>query len=116
MESAACSTSPRDPPPLTALTPATALVAMPRADHLRVVSASPWPEADDFCDRARRHALFAAGEPIVVARAPGRFDVLGGIADYSGALVLELPIASAALVAAQVTSDRRVIAVSGGRR
>jgi galactokinase len=89
---------------------------MPRADHLRVVSASPWPEADDFCDRARRHALFAAGEPIVVARAPGRFDVLGGIADYSGALVLELPIASAALVAAQVTSDRRVIAVSGGRR
>ncbi len=90
---------------------------MPRAEHLRVVaSASPCPEADDFCDRARRHALFAADGPIVVARAPGRFDVLGGIADYSGALVLELPIASAVLVAAQVTYDGRVIAVSGGRR
>jgi len=90
---------------------------MPRAEHLRVVaSASPCPEADDFCDRARRHALFAADGPIVVARAPGRFDVLGGIADYSGALVLELPIASAVLVAAQVAYDGRVIAVSGGRR
>jgi L-arabinokinase len=90
---------------------------MPRAEHLRVAaSARPCPEADDFCDRARRHALFAADGPIVVARAPGRFDVLGGIADYSGALVLELPIASAALVGAQVAHDGRVIAVSEERR
>lgn len=27
-------------------------------------------------------------EDIVVARAPGRLDVMGGIADYSGSLVL----------------------------
>ena len=90
---------------------------MLRAEHLRVVSsADSYPDADSFCDGARHHALFAADRPIVVARAPGRLDVLGGIADYSGALVLELPLASAALAAAQVTHDGRVIAVSGGRR
>ena len=27
------------------------------------------------------------------AAAPGRLDVMGGIADYSGALVLQMPIA-----------------------
>jgi len=30
----------------------------------------------------------AIQEDIVVARAPGRLDVMGGIADYSGSLVL----------------------------
>lgn len=31
--------------------------------------------------------------PTCVTRSPGRLDVLGGISDYSGALVLQLPIA-----------------------
>lgn len=44
--------------------------------------------------------------PITLARAPGRLDVMGGIADYSGALVLQLPLAAATLVAAQSTPDR----------
>jgi galactokinase len=73
-------------------------------------------DANEFSVRARRHALFAARQPIVVARAPGRLDVLGGIADYAGGLVLELPIASAALTAAQLADDGQVIAVSGRRR
>ena len=38
---------------------------------------------------------------LTIARAPGRLDVMGGIADYSGSLVLELPIAEATLVALQ---------------
>jgi len=38
---------------------------------------------------------------LVVTRAPGRLDVMGGIADYSGSLVLELPIAEATHVALQ---------------
>jgi galactokinase len=38
----------------------------------------------------------------VVARAPGRLDVMGGIADYSGSLVLQLPLAEACHVAAQL--------------
>jgi L-arabinokinase len=75
--------------------------------------------ADDaaaFCRRVRASALFAAGTPVAVARAPGRLDILGGIADYSGGLVLELPLRAAALVAVQPGDDGRVVAVSGGRR
>ncbi len=75
-----------------------------------------FPDASRFSARARRHTLFAPGEPIVVARAPGRFDVLGGIADYAGGLVLGLPIRAAALAAAQAASDGLVIAASGARR
>lgn len=47
-----------------------------------------------------RH-FFTGPEPIQIARAPGRLDVMGGIADYSGSLVAEMPIAQAALCAAQ---------------
>lgn len=49
--------------------------------------------------------LFARGAPVVVARAPGRLDLMGGIADYSGSLVLQLPLACATLVAAQEATD-----------
>jgi galactokinase len=44
---------------------------------------------------------FDPAEPFVVARAPGRLDVMGGIADYSGSLVLQMPLREAALAAAQ---------------
>jgi len=73
-------------------------------------------DADAFCRRVGASAFFAAGAPVAVARAPGRLDLLGGIADYSGGLVLELPLRAAAFVAAQRTEDGRVVAVSGGRR
>jgi galactokinase len=46
--------------------------------------------------------LFDRGSPIHIARAPGRLDIMGGIGDYSGSLVLELPIAEAAFAAVQV--------------
>jgi len=42
--------------------------------------------------------------------------VLGGIADYSGSLVLELPLRAAALAAVQSSADGLVVAVSGDRR
>jgi galactokinase len=82
----------------------------------RGVDDRSFPDADAFCDWVRHHRLFAEDAVVTVARAPGRLDVLGGIADYSGSLVLELPIAAAALVAAQVQDDGRVVAVSGSRR
>lgn len=50
-------------------------------------------------------AFFAPDRPIVVARAPGRLDVMGGIADYSGSLVLQLPLAEAACTAVQARDD-----------
>ncbi|KAF5754009.1 putative L-arabinokinase [Helianthus annuus] len=45
--------------------------------------------------------LFNWEEDIYVARAPGRLDVIGGIADYSGSLVLQMPIREACHVAVQ---------------
>jgi L-arabinokinase len=73
-------------------------------------------DSADFCERVSRHALFERSGAICVARAPGRFDVLGGIADYSGSLVLGLSTEAAALVGAQITADGRATAVSGRRR
>ncbi|XP_057806534.1 L-arabinokinase-like isoform X2 [Salvia miltiorrhiza] len=46
-------------------------------------------------------AMFTWEEEIIVARAPGRLDVMGGIADYSGSLVLQMPIREACHVAIQ---------------
>jgi L-arabinokinase len=45
----------------------------------------------------------------VVTRAPGRLDVMGGIADYSGSLVLQLPLEEACYAAL-----RRTRGASGG--
>jgi L-arabinokinase len=59
---------------------------------------------------ARR--LFDPKAEIVVARAPGRLDVMGGIADYSGSLVLQLPILEATFAALQRQPDRRLTIVS----
>ena len=49
---------------------------------------------------------------LTITRAPGRLDVMGGIADYSGSLVLELPIAEATLVALQKDEAPRVSIIS----
>ncbi len=55
---------------------------------------------------------FEPGEEIVVARAPGRLDVMGGIADYSGSLVLQLPTAEATFAAVRKEKDRTLRIVS----
>lgn len=64
-------------------------------------------------ESARR--LFDRAGDLIVARAPGRLDVMGGIADYSGSLVLQLPIREAALVALQESPDRVLRMVSLGQ-
>lgn len=58
--------------------------------------------------------LFDLDADLVVTRAPGRLDVMGGIADYSGSLVLQLPIREAALVALQRSESRELKIVSLG--
>jgi galactokinase len=62
----------------------------------------------------RARGLFDSAREVVLTRAPGRLDVLGGFADYSGALVLELPLGEAACVAAAWTEDAEVRIVSVG--
>ena len=90
---------------------------MSRADLARFLETvsgladGPLPEARD---------LFDPAAPIVVARAPGRLDVMGGIADYSGSLVLQLPLAEATFAAVQRSPLPALEIVSlpseGGRR
>ena len=66
---------------------------------------------------ARLHRFFSTERPVAIARAPGRLDVMGGIADYSGARVLELPLACAtfALVQAQDAPRCEVASRRGDR-
>ena len=52
--------------------------------------------------------FLSGGNELFVARAPGRLDVMGGIADYSGSLVLQLPIAAAAHAALQKNNSNTV--------
>jgi L-arabinokinase len=57
-------------------------------------------------------AFFEPESELTITRAPGRLDVMGGIADYSGSLVLELPIAEATIVALQRDQTRRISIIS----
>jgi galactokinase len=61
-------------------------------------------------------SFFNPKKDIVVSRAPGRLDVMGGIADYSGSLVLQLPIKEATIAAAQQASGNtiRIISLTNG--
>ena len=71
------------------------------------------PEIARFLDLLNASPDFFEDEaPIYVARAPGRLDVIGGIADYSGSLVLELPLAVATLVAVQPVAEPVVTILS----
>jgi len=58
--------------------------------------------------RAELAASFDSSRPARVSRAPGRLDVMGGIADYTGSLVCEMPLDRAAAVLLQPRDDRNV--------
>ena len=60
----------------------------------------------------RSAGFFDAQREIFIARAPGRLDLMGGIADYSGSLVLQYPIREATFAAVQKDSAPRVSVVS----
>lgn len=74
--------------------------------HPRVRSARPALSVWAVSDQRTDHVLLAAcvlrwDDAVFITRAPGRLDVMGGIADYSGSLVLQMPIAEACHVALQ---------------
>jgi L-arabinokinase len=58
--------------------------------------------------RAELSAEFDFGKPLRVSRAPGRLDVMGGIADYTGSLVCEATLDRAAAVITQPRHDRQI--------
>lgn len=51
----------------------------------------------------------AGGHEVVLARAPGRLDVMGGIADYTGSLVCEMPLDVSTAVAVQRRDDTQLV-------
>src|SRR6185295_6797811 len=71
-------------------------------------------DVPEFIDTLNKLAgeFFDSKSELTITRAPGRLDVMGGIADYSGSLVLELPIAEATLVAVQKDEARRISIIS----
>jgi galactokinase len=79
------------------------------ADLAARVADGRWPRTADEADA-----------PVFVSRAPGRLDVMGGIADYSGALVLQWPIHEATRVALRPWRERYIsitsIAAGGHER
>jgi len=52
--------------------------------------------------------FFSGDEPVMIARAPGRLDLMGGNDDYTGGLVFESTIREATYAAAQLRGDRSV--------
>ena len=88
-------------------------------DQYEIISGSTHGLSDtgDFIDSLDRlvaslpndwRSLFKSERELIVTRAPGRLDVMGGIADYSGSLVLQLPIQAAVHVALQRNESRRL--------
>src|SRR5207302_3139848 len=60
--------------------------------------------------------LFDSQRDLIVTRAPGRLDLMGGIADYSGSLVLQWPIQDAVHVALQRGKGKTLRIVSLSER
>lgn len=62
------------------------------------------------CD-TQLHPFFDGHRSIIAARAPGRLDVMGGVADYSGSTVLQLPLSESAVILCQasVTPEIRIV-------
>lgn len=58
--------------------------------------------------RAELAADFRPDRPTRLSRAPGRLDVMGGIADYTGSMVCEMTLDRAAAAAIQDRDDRNV--------
>lgn len=69
---------------------------------------------DEFLNRIERSRFFDRSVPVFIARAPGRLDVMGGIADYSGSLVLQRPTREATFTAIQRTNDTTIEVISTG--
>ncbi len=56
--------------------------------------------------------FFSTTTGLLAARAPGRLDVMGGIADYSGATVLQLPLQESTVVICQAIAEPEFRVVS----
>ena len=58
--------------------------------------------------QSKTGSLFSAGRDVIISRAPGRLDVMGGFGDYSGCHVLEWPLHNACFCALQAADDQSI--------
>lgn len=71
-----------------------------------------WPEdLQAFVGQLKNKlgGVFSPKRDIFIARAPARLDVMAGLSDYAGAVILSTPLQEATLVAVQKRLDRRFI-------
>jgi galactokinase len=61
---------------------------------------------------ARASGSFAPDAPVFVARAPGRLDLMGGNADYTGGMVFQATIRESTHAAVQLRPDDRIILIN----
>jgi galactokinase len=73
-------------------------------------------DVETFLTTLRAGRFFESGSSVAVTRSPGRLDVMGGIADYSGSLVLQYPIAEATFAAIQLIDEPIIEVISIGRK
>jgi L-arabinokinase len=76
---------------------------------------SKFSDVQAFIESLKGLSFFEKDCEIFVSRAPGRLDVMGGIADYSGSLMLEMPIREATKVALQKSRERKIEIISENR-
>lgn len=66
-------------------------------------------DSHDFSTRVagmiQQGDFFEPAQPVWITRAPGRLDLFGGNVDYTGGLVLQLPVREAVCAAAQLTAQ-----------
>ena len=100
--------------PENLVNPVTGFCRINKMVKMNVNTTPPISLADvsKFIDSLAASPVFDSQREIIITRAPGRLDVMGGIADYSGSLVLELPIAEATLVALQKDDARQLRVIS----
>ncbi len=75
------------------------------------VASADWAGSPSAQDTAAR---LAGDAPRLIARAPGRLDVIGGLSDYTGASVVFTTLGEHACVAVQLRSDGRISIAAPG--
>lgn len=70
--------------------------------------------AADQAKDSNERTFFRSRDNIVAARAPGRLDVMGGIADYSGSMVLQMPTQESTTAFVELTDEASISLVSIG--
>ncbi|HTB11579.1 MAG TPA: galactokinase family protein [Bryobacteraceae bacterium] len=60
----------------------------------------------------RDSPFFEAGRPIFQAQSPGRLDLMGGNADYTGGLVFQATIRETTCAAVQIRSDAAIVLIN----